>query len=77
MLFGTQSWEKWHLVIIYILVCIEPISSQGLACYKCMTVNQENSGCADPFSSLVNPVQINCQVNFLFVVLNAIIFSPM
>ncbi|CAF2308219.1 unnamed protein product [Rotaria sp. Silwood2] len=61
MLSNIQYWEQFSVLILYIFVLIEPICSQGLACYKCMTTNPNDDGCRDPFSSLINPVQINCQ----------------
>jgi hypothetical protein len=60
MLSNTLYWQLWSLMVF-----IKPISNQGLACYKCMTTDQNNDGCRDPFSSLINPVQINCQVHKL------------
>lgn len=63
MLSHIQSWPSFHLFIVYCLILIKPITNQGLACYKCMTTNFNNDGCRDPFSSLLNPVHINCQVN--------------
>jgi hypothetical protein len=53
------------LSILYLLVFIKPISNQGLACYKCMTTGPNDDGCRDPFSSLIHPVQINCQVYWI------------
>ncbi|CAF2884236.1 unnamed protein product [Rotaria sp. Silwood2] len=67
MLSNIQYWEQFSVLILYIFVLIEPICSQGLACYKCMTTNPNDDGCRDPFSSLINPVQINCQVNMMMI----------
>ncbi|CAF4904975.1 unnamed protein product [Rotaria sp. Silwood1] len=61
MLSNIQYWEQFSALILYFSVLTEPISNQGLACYKCMTNNTENDGCRDPFSSLINPIHINCQ----------------
>jgi hypothetical protein len=64
MLPNIPYWEQIKtLFILYFFVLIKPISSQGLACYKCMTTDSNNDGCRDPFSSFINPVQINCQVD--------------
>jgi hypothetical protein len=63
MLPTIHYWEQFSAFILYFFVFIKPISSQGLACYKCMTTNPSDDGCRDPFSSLINPVQINCQVD--------------
>ena len=62
MLSNIPSWQSLSVVIVYIFLLIKPITNQGLACYKCMTTNPNDDGCRDPFSSLINPVQINCQV---------------
>ena len=62
MLSNIQFWEQLSVFILYFFVLFKPISSQGLSCYKCMTTNPNDDGCRDPFSSLINPVQINCQV---------------
>jgi hypothetical protein len=62
MLSNILYWEQWSVFILYFFVFIQPISSQGLACYKCMTTDPNDDGCRDPFSSLINPVQINCRV---------------
>ncbi|CAF3155150.1 unnamed protein product [Rotaria socialis] len=61
MLKNIPCWEQCTILLIYMFLLIEPIESQGLACYKCMTTDPNNDGCQDPFSSLINPVQINCQ----------------
>ncbi|UJR26190.1 hypothetical protein I4U23_007533 [Adineta vaga] len=61
MLSNIQSWEYLSIFLLYCFVLIKPISSQGLSCFKCMTTNPSDDGCRDPFSSLINPVQINCQ----------------
>ncbi|CAF1210321.1 unnamed protein product [Adineta steineri] len=58
MLSNIQYWEQF---IVYFFIFLKPVSNQGLACYKCMTTNAEDDGCRDPFSSLINPVQVNCQ----------------
>ncbi|CAF4139965.1 unnamed protein product [Adineta steineri] len=58
MLSNIQYWEQF---ILYFFIFLKPVSNQGLACYKCMTTNAEDDGCRDPFSSLINPVQVNCQ----------------
>lgn len=60
-----SSIPSWQSLIIYCLILIKPITNQGLACYKCMTTNFNNDGCRDPFSSIINPVHINCQVDDL------------
>jgi hypothetical protein len=65
MLSNIQYWKQLSVLILYFLVFIKPTSSQGLACYKCMTTDRNNDGCRDPFSSLINPVQINCQVDWM------------
>jgi len=62
MLPNILYWEQLSVLLLYFFIFIKPISSQGLSCYKCMTTNPNNDGCQDPFSSLINPVQINCQV---------------
>ena len=64
MLSNIQYWQPLSLLLFYIFLLIKPVSNQGLACYKCMTTDRDNDGCKDPFSSLINPVQINCQVDF-------------
>ena len=51
------------VMILYFVIYIKPISSQGLACYKCMTTDPNNDACQDPFSSVLIPIQNNCQVN--------------
>jgi len=63
MLSNIQYWKQLSVLIFYFFVFIKPTSHQGLACYKCMTTDHNNDGCRDPFSSLINPVQINCQVD--------------
>lgn len=65
MLSRIDFWEYLTVIIVYLLVFIRPISSQGIACYKCMTTDMNNDTCQDPFSSLLNPVYINCQVDIL------------
>lgn len=60
---NIQFWEQLSVFILYIFVLIKPISSQGLSCYKCMTTNPNDDGCQDPFSSLINQIQTNCQVH--------------
>ena len=55
-------WEYFTICSLYFLLLIKPISNQGLACYKCMTTDPNNDSCRDPFSSLLNPIQNNCQV---------------
>ena len=60
-----SSIPSWQSLIIYCLILIKPITNQGLACYKCMTTNFNNDSCRDPFSSIINPVHINCQVDHL------------
>lgn len=47
---------------IFALIFIKIISSQGLACYTCMTTDPNNDACQDPFSSILNTIQNNCQV---------------
>jgi hypothetical protein len=49
-----------------ILVIIKSISGQGVSCYKCMTTDPNNDNCQDPFSSLLIPLQYDCQVDILF-----------
>jgi len=49
-------------LIVYMLLLIKPILNQGVACYKCMTTDPKNDRCADPFSSILNPILNNCQV---------------
>ncbi len=63
MLLSILFWEYLTAIILYLFVFIKPISSQGVACYKCMTTDPNNDACQDPFSSLLNPVIPNCQVD--------------
>jgi hypothetical protein len=58
----------WEYLTAIVLVLIKSISSQGLACYKCMTTDPDNDACQDPFSSLINPIQNNCQVKIMIFV---------
>lgn len=51
-------------LVIYFLFFVKPILNQGVACYKCMTTNPKSDSCADPFSSILNPIQNNCQATF-------------
>ena len=46
----------------FFLLCIKTMSAQGIACYKCMTTDPNNDSCQDPFSSLLNEIQYDCQV---------------
>jgi hypothetical protein len=62
MLSNILYYEQLSVLILYFFIFIKPISSQGLACYKCMTTNPNDDSCRDPFSSLINTVHINCQV---------------
>lgn len=64
MLLNIAFWEYLTTFWLYFLLFIKPISSQGVACYKCMTTDPNNDNCQDPFSSLLNPIQYNCQVKF-------------
>ena len=52
----------WEYLTAFVLLCIKHISSQGLACYTCMTTDPTNDACKDPFSSILNNIQNNCQV---------------
>ncbi len=63
MLSNIAFWEYMTAFLLYLFVLIKPISSQGLACYKCMTTDPTNDACQDPFSSLLNPIHNNCQVD--------------
>jgi hypothetical protein len=62
--------EAWEYFIAIIMVLMKSIQSQGVSCYKCMTTDPNNDDCQDPFSSLLNPIQYNCQVD----ILNELIF---
>ncbi len=67
MLLNADFWEYLTAIIFHLLIVIKPISSQGVSCYKCMTTDPNDDACQDPFSSLLNPLQINCQVDtFIF-----------
>lgn len=68
MLLNLLYYEQLSLLILYILIIIDPITTQGLSCYKCMTTDPNSDGCQDPFSSIINPVQINCQVKSIFLI---------
>jgi hypothetical protein len=70
MLSNIAFWEYLTAFFLYFLVLIKPISSQGLACFKCMTTDPTNDACQDPFSSLLNPIQNNCQVDTRFDYIN-------
>ncbi|CAF1094330.1 unnamed protein product [Rotaria sordida] len=61
MLSNINFWEYLTAIIFYFLLLIKPISNQGIACYKCMTIDANNDSCQDPFSSLLNPIHNNCQ----------------
>lgn len=50
----------------FCLIFIKVISGQGLACYTCMTTDPNNDACQDPFSSILNTIQNNCQVEWTF-----------
>ena len=66
MLQNITYWEQLKtLLILYFFILIKPVFNQGLACYKCMTTDPNNDDCQDPFSSLINPLQYNCQVDIL------------
>ncbi len=52
----------WKYLTTVCLLCIKLVSSQGVACYKCMTIDPNNDACQDPFSSLLNQIQYDCQV---------------
>jgi hypothetical protein len=62
MLIQSRWCESFSVFILYLNWLIKPISNQGLACYKCMTLNPNDEECSDPFSSINSPIQINCQV---------------
>lgn len=62
MLIHSRWCESFSVFLLYLSWLIKPISSQGLACYKCMTLNPNDEECSDPFSSINSPIQINCQV---------------
>ena len=62
MLITSDLRDYWLVRLLGVLALIKSVSSQGLACYKCMTTDSRADSCQDPFSSLLNPIQINCQV---------------
>lgn len=64
--------QVFNPLMIWFLVLIKPVSNQGLACYVCMTGNPQNDSCADPFSSINNGVQSNCQVIHWFLFLHSL-----
>ncbi|CAF0779750.1 unnamed protein product [Adineta ricciae] len=61
MLYNNLYWNYLTIFVLYCFLLIKPVSNQGLACFKCMTTNPSDDGCRDPFSSVINPVQTNCQ----------------
>ena len=65
MLSNFIFWLYLTVIILYFFILFKPISSQGIACYKCMTINSNNDSCRDPFSSLLNPIHTQCQVDVL------------
>ncbi|UJR22789.1 hypothetical protein I4U23_025821 [Adineta vaga] len=48
-------------ILLQSCILIRPLSGQGLSCYKCMTTDSNNDACQDPFSALLNPIQLDCQ----------------
>ncbi|CAF2092485.1 unnamed protein product [Rotaria magnacalcarata] len=61
MLSNIDVWEYLTAILFYFFLFMRPVSNQGIACYKCMTTSLDNDTCRDPFSSLINPVHLNCQ----------------
>ncbi|CAF0770155.1 unnamed protein product [Adineta steineri] len=61
MLLNANIWKYLTGIILHFLIIIKPLSSQGVSCYKCMTTDPTNDACQDPFSSLLNPIQNDCQ----------------
>ena len=62
MLLDIRLWEYLTAII---LVLIKSTSGQGVSCYKCMTTDPNDDTCQDPFSSLLIPLQYDCQVDVL------------
>ncbi|CAF1592833.1 unnamed protein product [Adineta ricciae] len=56
------SINKWLIsIVLQCSLVIKLASSQGVSCFQCMTTDPNNDSCQDPFSSLLNPIQTNCQ----------------
>lgn len=56
-----HSWPWFSVILLYLCWLMKPICSQGLACYRCMTNSPDDNDCADPFSSINNRIENNCQ----------------
>ncbi len=56
----------WEYLTACLLLSIKLISSQGIACYKCITTDPNNDACQDPFSSVLNKIEYDCQVEEIF-----------